>query len=459
MRTLLVKKYGRFLIFFCSIGVLYAFQSKTRIYDVESFGAKGDSLTINTTAIQKAIDQCSEEGGGIVRLKNGIYISGTIILKDNVTLHVQEQSKLVGSSNPTDYKSIDTFTDAVGQERGTCLIGALQVTNIGISGTGTIDGNGASFLARNLKLKRAELGLSDKKIGKNRPFLVRFVKSSQIRLQNIHLREAAAWACHFYQSYDIFIDGISIYNHANKNNDGIDLDSSHNVFIKNCNIDSGDDSICIKTTSPLPTYNVKVKNCTLKSDWGAIKLGTESMGDFYDISFKNCEIYDTKGGGIKILSVDGANIHDVLMEDIRMTHTEMPIFIRLGKRLKTYRDAVKRPVGSIKNVLIRNVVAQTRSSADSRVSPPSGILITGTPGHKIESVELENIQITLPGGGTVQHKDIVVPEDKERYPEFKLFGVLPAFGMYARHIDELKSINVTYKTNIKDFRFETLLKN
>ncbi|GAL80638.1 polygalacturonase [Algibacter lectus] len=105
-------------------------------------------------------------------------------------------------------------------------------------------------------------------MGKTAPFLLRFVKSNKITLKDIHIREAAAWACHFFQSYDILVDNISIYNHANKNNDGIDLDSSHDVVIKNCNINSGDDAICIKSTSPLATHDVQVSNCTLKSDWG-----------------------------------------------------------------------------------------------------------------------------------------------------------------------------------------------
>ena len=444
------------LIFLGFVTALLACSSNSKTYNIEDYGAKGDSLTINTKPIQKAIDNCSKNGGGIVLIKEGIFISGTIILKDNVTLTVEKNAKLVGSSNPQDYQSIDTFVDAVGQQRGTCLIGALKATNIGVSGEGTIDGNGAAFLAKNLSKTKKTLGVTDNNFGKNRPFLLRFVKSNKITLKDIHIREAAAWACHFFQSHNILVDNMSIYNHANKNNDGIDLDSSHDVVIKNCNINSGDDAICIKSTSPLATHDVQVSNCTLKSDWGAIKFGTESMGDFYNIDIRDCKIYDNKGGGIKILSVDGANIHDITIENIEMDNVDMPIFVRLGERLKTYRTAKKQAVGTINNVLIKNITATTRSLEESRVSPPSGILITGTPNHKIGNLKLENINITLPGGGK-KDDGLNVPEDETRYPEFSFFKVLPAYGLYARHIEDLKISNVNFKVNSPDQRSKSLI--
>jgi len=213
---------------------------------------------------------------------------------------------LIGSSNPKDYKSIDAFVDATGQKRGHCFIGSKNATNIGIIGKGTIDGNGSAFLSKTLRAKTKALGISDqemKELDFNRPFLLRFVTSSNIIVKDVTLTQASAWTCHFYQSHSITVDNVAIYSHADKNNDGIDMDSSHDITIKNCNIDSGDDAICFKTTSPLPTYNIKVSNCTLKSDWGAIKFGTESMGDFYNIQVSDCKIHNTRGGGIKILSV------------------------------------------------------------------------------------------------------------------------------------------------------------
>ncbi|ARV16574.1 glycoside hydrolase family 28 protein [Polaribacter sp. SA4-12] len=430
-------------------------------YNITDFGAKGDSLTINTKFIQSAIDKCAENGGGTVFIKKGIFISGTILLKSNVKLHVSENAKLVGSSNPRDYISIDGFVDATGQERGNCLIGAKNATNIGVLGKGIIDGNGIAFTYKKLQEKIKVLNLNDeqkKGFGRNRPFLLRFVKSSNINLKDINLRQPAAWTCHFYQSNSILVDNVKIYSHSNHNNDGIDIDSSYDVIIKNCDIDTGDDAVCVKTTSPKPSYNIDVSNCNLKSDWGAIKFGTESMGDFYNINIKDCKIYDTKGGGIKLLSVDGANMHNVTIDNIEMQNVDMPIFIRLGERLRTYRNAEKQDVGSIKNVTIKNIKATTRDLKNSRVSSPTGVFITGTPNHKIESITLENIDITLPGS---EDNLVLKPvlENEKAYPEFNFFKVLPANGLFGRHINKLNIKNLKFTSTSNDVREEIVLED
>ncbi|MUH35935.1 glycoside hydrolase family 28 protein [Zobellia amurskyensis] len=438
--------------------LLISCNSKSDSYNVIDYGAIDDGKTINTKSIQKAIDACNLAGGGTVTIEGGNYISGTLLLKDNVTLHIAEDAKLIGSSNPLDYQSIDTFTDATGQKRGNCLIGAKNATNIAVTGKGTIDGNGEAFLSKNIKAKIKELNITETEgFGSNRPFLLRFVNSSQIKVQDVHLRQPAAWTCHFYQSNDILVDNISIYSHAHKNNDGIDLDSSYDAVIKNCDINTGDDAICIKTTSPKPTYNVQVSDCKLRSDWGSIKFGTESMGDMYNIDIKNCQIYDTKGGGIKILSVDGANIHDVTIDGIQMDRVDMPIFIRLGERLRTYRDAEKQEVGSITNVIIKNVKGNARVLDSSRVKPPSGILITGTPDHKVGKITLENIELELPGGGSEEDTMAKVEEDVDRYPEFSFFKVLPAYGLYGRHIENIQTNNVVFTLNGTDKRESQVL--
>ena len=431
-------------------------QAQSNVYNILDFGAKGDSLTVNTKFIQKAIDECFKNGGGTVVVNNGFYITGTILLKDNVTLQVNENATIFGSPNFEDYINIDPFTDATGQSRGNCLIGAKDATNIAIIGKGTIDGNGEVFNNKTYKIqkeKNTDLPSLD------RPFLIRIVGSSKLIIQDIHIRQAAAWAVHLYQSNDIVINNIEIYNHANSNNDGIDLDSSYNVTITNSKIDSGDDAICIKATSALPTYNIKVRNCDLKSDWGAIKFGTESMGDFYNIDIRDCKVHDTKGGGIKILSVDGANIHNVVIDNIEMINVDMPIFIRLGERLRTYRNAEKREVGSIKNVTISNIRAKTMDLENSRVSPPTGILITGTPKYKIEGIKLENIHIQLPGAGKLEHQNNVVSEDEKRYPEFSFFGILPSYGLYARHIELLETKNVHFEILNEEKRQEVVLED
>lgn len=459
----LIKRYP--LIIF--MGLLFSCHQQKTSWDIRDFGAVADTITVNTSAIQKAIDTCSKAGGGTVIIQGGTFISGTILLKNNVTLKVAETAKLLGSSNPFDYTSIDPFVDATGQLRGKCLVGAIDVENIAITGKGTIDGQGDLFTTGKVRKTLAKLGLSAKekqivdtnttgKEGKirkfDRPFLLRLVRTKNITVQEIKLMNPAAWTFHLYQCANFNINGIKIYSHANSNNDGIDIDSSTDGVIENCDIDSGDDAICFKTTSPLPTENIRVENCRIKSEWGALKLGTESMGDFRNILVKNCLVHDTRGGGIKILSVDGAEISNIKIDSIRMENVDMPLFIRLGERLRTYRDAPQQHVGTIKDVSISNVTATTWGLKESRVSPPSGIFITGTPNHKIEEIKLRNISIHLPGGGTKLQASSIVEEQEKRYPEFNFFGVLPAYGIMARHIQNLTAENISFTLDTADQR-------
>ncbi|MFY0607683.1 MAG: right-handed parallel beta-helix repeat-containing protein [Cyclobacteriaceae bacterium] len=448
---------------------------KQTVWNVSTYGAIGDSLTVNTLAIQNAIDDCSNSGGGEVMLENGVYVSGTIILKNDVTLRVAANAKLLSSVNPNHFYSIDPFIDATGQYRGQCLIGAMDAKNIGITGGGVIDGRGEMFkigaINKTMKLLGEDLIVPDmpevdtakqnyvnKKLKPSyRPFLIRLVRSEGVNINNINLRQPAAWTLHFYQCKDFKVDGVSIYSHANQNNDGIDIDSSSDGEILNSTVDTGDDAICFKTTSPIPTRNIKVNDCKLSSHWGAIKFGTESMGDFEDITISNCMIHDTKGGGIKILSVDGANISGITIDQIKMQNVEMPIFIRLGERRLVYRDAARQPVGSIDQVSISNIEASLRNQSESRLKAPTGIFITGTPNHAIGKVVLENIHIEIEGGGNQLLADTEVPENETRYPEFTFFGdYLPAYGLYARHIEFLESSQVTFSLSGKDSRPESI---
>ncbi|MEM6643194.1 MAG: glycosyl hydrolase family 28 protein [Bacteroidota bacterium] len=445
------------------------------IWDIRDFGAVGDSLTLNTLAIQNAIDQCSQKGGGEVIIAKGVYVSGTILLRDDVTLVVRENAKLLSSVNPNHFQPIDPFIDATGQYRGQCLIGAIDAKNIGIKGGGTIDGRGEMFKIGKIKKTMSQLGEEliapsmpkvdtskqnyvNKKLRPSyRPFLIRLVRSEGVNIANINLRQPAAWTLHFYQCKDFVVDRVDIYSHANQNNDGIDIDSSTDGLITNTHVNSGDDAICFKATSPLPTERITVKECRLSSHWGAIKFGTESMGDFRDITVSNCKIYDTKGGGIKLLSVDGANISNIKIDSIQMENTDMPLFVRQGERRLTYRDADRLPIGSMENISISNISATTRSIEESRLSAPSGIFITGTSNHPIQGIALENIEITLPGGGTEAHALLEVPENETMYPEFTKFGdALPAYGLYARHIVELETENIRFILNGEDARDEMI---
>lgn len=448
--------------------------AKQKTWNVKDFGAIDDNKTVNTQAIQKAIDSCNKAGGGTVVIDGDIFISGTLLLKTNVNLKITKNTTLLASINPNDFPAVEPFIDATGQYRGQCFIGAIDVKNVSITGKGTIDGRGAMFTQKKITQRAKELGITINKpnleglIAKsqnyvsktirvtNRPFLIRIIRSKNIKLRDIHLRQPAAWTLHFLNCTNFEVNGIDIYSHANKNNDAIDIDSSVNGIIKNCTINSGDDAICFKSTSPNPTTNIKVSNCNISSGWGALKFGTESMGDFKNIVVRNCFIHDTRGGGIKVLSADGANVKNILIENIVMKNVEMPIFIRLCERRLVYRGAERKPVGSIDNVIIKNIKATVSEPEKLRMNPTTGFYFSGTSNHKLGTISIENVKIELPGGGTKAHAAVIVPENETQYPEFTKLGITPSYGLFARHIKNLNTKNISFSLRNKDERKEVI---
>ncbi|MFC0773082.1 glycoside hydrolase family 28 protein [Terrimonas alba] len=418
--------------------------------NIKDHGAVGDGQTMNTVFLQKAIDECSASGGGKVIFPEGIYLSGTIAMKDNVTLHFQKGSRLLGSTNIEDYRNLDPFTEGLGIDVGWALLVAIDLKNIGIEGEGAIDGQGSKLKAEHIiKDTRPE----GQRWGR-RPFLVRIVRCDGVTVKDITLNYAAAWTSHYFQSKNIHIENVKIVSVGVAHNDGIGIDGCQDVRIKNCDIVSGDDALVFKTTSStMGCKNIVVSGMRLKSRQAGIKMGTESMAAFEDIKISNCHIYDTRNGGIKLFSVDGAHLRNVEISNITMSEVRTPMIFRLGSRLNVFRKGQdsKQSTGIFENVIIKNVKAKAADSA--QLKPPSGILITGVPGHYITNLTLENIEIDLLGTGTAEDARHAVPEAIDQYPEVKTFGpVIPAYGVWARHVKGLKLKNISFRLKNNDLR-------
>lgn len=432
------------------IGMIWVHATPPVEIDITRYGAVGDGKTLNTTAIQKAINDCRRQGGGKVVFPAGIWLSGTIVLKDSVTLQLSKDARLLGSTDINDYQNIDPFTDGLGIDVGWALLVAVDAKHIGIEGEGAIDGQGAQLKEQQIK---TDTRPESERWGR-RPFLVRIVRCEGVTVKGITLNYAAAWTSHYFHCKQVNIENVKIVSHGVAHNDGIDIDGCQNVHIKDCDIVSGDDALCFKTTSSkMACSNIVVTGMRLKSNQGAIKMGTESMAPFENIVISDCYIYDTKNGGIKLLTVDGAHLRNVAISNITMVDVRTPMLIRLGSRLSVFRKGkdTQQPTGTLENVVIKNVKAQ--ASANAQLKPPTGILITGVPGHYISNLTLENIDINLAGGGTVEQGRQQVPEAVDKYPEVKTFGPLvPAYGVWARHVKGLKLLNITLHLDSNDRR-------
>jgi polygalacturonase len=404
-------------------------------YNILDFGAKSDTTVVCTKAIQEAIDACNANGGGRVIIPAGNFVTGTIILKSFVELYLENGATLLGSKNILDYPDIKPDYISL-RTQGTTrqLIYAENASHIAISGLGEIDGQGKYF---KIMQPNAE--------GVLRPHLIRFISCQDIVVQNVSLRNSGAWMEHYLACERLQIKGVKIYNHCkinHHNNDGIDLDGCKNVTVSDVICDSDDDAITLKSTSPKACENITITNCVVSSHCNAIKMGTETTGGFKNITISNCiikpseyndgDISGVKTGitGISLEIVDGGTMDGICISNVRIEGTHSPLFIRLANRARPYKEGLEvTQVGIIKNVSINNVFI----TSDEKI----GCSITGIPGHPVENIHLSNIYFQSEGGGLKEDVYREVPEKEKDYPEGTMFGVLPAYGFYIRHAQNI----------------------
>ncbi|GAB3261532.1 glycoside hydrolase family 28 protein [Larkinella harenae] len=415
-------------------------------WDVFQTGAKGDGKTMDTKAIQTAIDRCHAAGGGKVYLHNGTFLSGTIYLKSHVTLYVEAGAVLLGSANVNDFPSTASKYPAYLGELVTekMFIYAEDARNISIAGRGTIDGRGDDFNGPYLSPSFS-----------GRPRILHFRNCEDVQIRGVTLRNSGSWV-QFYQSCkNLVIDGITVDSRENKdiekprhadakgrNTDGMDLVDCQLVRVSNCFINSGDDAICLKSLSPDEgCRDITITNCIVSSNASGIKIGTETSGFFEDITVQNCTVFDTRVDAISVMTVDGARIERINISNISVRNIKgAAIFVRLGARNRPYRKSAKVATGILKDVLIENVQG-TRIGG-------YGCSITGIPGFPVENITLRQIRLTfegsnkpllsddakaIPGAIKPPAVNAEVLEKVEAYPRGEMFGRLPAYGFYIRH--------------------------
>lgn len=429
------------------------------VFNIKDFGAKGDGVTLDTESINNAIEAASKDGGGTILFPAGTYLSYSIRLKSNISLHI-DAGAVILAAEPTGETGYDPPEEGAGNEFQdfghshwhNSLIWGENLENISIYGPGTIYGKGLSRGGP----YRAPIG--------NKAIALKLCR-------NVILKDFTILYGGHFGILATGVDNLTIDNlKIDTNRDGIDIDSCKNVRISNCTINSPwDDAICLKSSYALgyarATENVTITNCQVsgydrgtlqagtylrnephmvpdkEGPTGRIKFGTESNGGFKKITISNCVFEYCRG--LALETVDGGILEDVTISNIVMRDIiNSPIFLRLGARM---RGPENTPVGKLRRILIDNVIVY---NADSRFSS----LITGIPGHYIEDVSLNNLKIwykPLEPGTVVPDE---VPEYETQYPEPQKFGVIPSYGFFIRHVRGMEMNNVEIKYLEKENR-------
>jgi hypothetical protein len=434
-------------------------------YDIRSYGAVPGSATLNTKAIQEAIDAAAKAGGGTVVVPAGVYTTGVLHLRSGVELHLDSGATLLGTDKRLAY----------GHRDASALIVAEGQRHIAITGRGVIDGQAGKLLKNLDSLLRAGVISDDewqtynawhqkRPAERNRPKIINFKNCDSVRIAGITLKNSSDWVQRYQQCTHLVISGITVQSTAFLNNDGIDLVDCQHAVVSGCSINAADDGICLKSESrDSRCQDILVEDCSVRSSASAVKLGTASAGGFRDITIRNIAVHDTYRSAIALECVDGGVLQDVHVSGITAIRTGNAFFIRLGHR---NHDSV---VGDLKNVTIDHlyvtVPAGKPDSGYPMEGPPVGYphhvfpaSITGIPGHPVHDVTLTDVGVRYPGSpskaipffGTDTMER--VPEQPGAYPEFSMFGELPCWGLYARWVGTLRLTRVRITCEKPDSR-------
>ncbi len=442
-----------------------------RDYNILEYGAKSDTTVLSTKALQQAIDDCSKAGGGRVIVPTGNYMIGSVVLKSNVHLYLEQGATLYGSTELKDYLPMKSDYVSLRTQTSTIqLIYADKVRNVVIDGYGTIDGRGRVF---------KKLSWNDE--GITRPHLLRFIQSEDITVKDITLKNSGCWMQHYLACDRLRIEGIKVFNRNNYNNDALDIDGCHGVIVKGVIADSDDDGITLKSTSPRLCENIRIADCVISSHCNAVKLGTETNGGFRNISISGIVVKPSSDQssqffgapskiGTSALSleiVDGGVMENVSATDFTVEGTESPIFIRLGNRGRGYklRETAKGLSGKGNDDTITELIPIDHVGTidgirihhfQVRNAGPVGCSITGLAGHPVRHVWLSDISIHQQGGIKANDlqaiNDSISNEKEKAYPEATMWGYLPAKGFYLRHTRNIHFENVTIQTSEPDAR-------
>ena len=430
----------------------------TRDYDVRDFAAVGDNRTLNTEAIQRAIDECSRTGG-TVTISNGIYLTGTLFLKDNTHLNIEAGAVLRGSPRIADY-STDTFKHMYKNEESLnrCLLFAEDAHNIEVSGMGSIDGNAGYFPAEDDPVQ-------------NRPMIFRFLNCSHVSMQQIVIKNTPSWAAVWLYCSDITVNGVSVDSSRHGTSDCLDFDGCENVRVDNCNLNANDDCLCLQSSRvDRPCRNITITNCSFTSVWDAIRIGLLSRGNIENVTVSNSVFYDVGHAGLLLELCEGGDMGNMVFTGLSMKNTRMPVFLAFYQQ-RACVDAPEEvePMGRMRGFIFSNISCSFDKMPENCGRYVEGIseknsliFISGLPEHDIEDISFHNIFLETNGGVTGDDACTSrVPEFDLEYLKGWWAGIyrfdeegiiMPVHGFYARHVQGLKLNTVTIRTRFPDSR-------
>jgi polygalacturonase len=446
-------------------------------FNVRQFGAAGDGKHLDSPSINRAIQACAKAGGGTVYFPAGTYLSGSIRLRSYVNLHLDNGATILGAPQEMlAYDPAEPFEGQAYQDGGhtyfhNSLIWGEDLTNVSITGQGLINGGG---LVRSASLLDQLNAFSSWKPGSPVAFTGGVVTNEAAlrignkaialkRCRNILLRDFTVYHGGHFALLATGCDGMTVDNvTVDTNRDGFDFDCCRNLVVSNCRVNSPkDDAICPKSTlalgKPVVTENLTIVNCQVsgfeegtlldgsmkptRDGVGRIKFGTEANGGFRNCTVANCTFRDCRG--LALEEVDGGILENMTIDNLAMMDVvQYPIYITLGARLRG--PGVTQP-GKLRNILISNVIA-------TGVDRMSGIQITGVPGYPVEGVRLQNIRLVFKGGGTKEDATRIPPEPGTGYPEPTRIGVMPSYGLFARHVRDLELNALRFSFQQEDLR-------
>jgi polygalacturonase len=454
--------------------------STPHLFDIRSYGAVGDGKTVDTPAINRAIEAAAAAGGGTVLFPAGTWLCFSIHLKSHVSLYLAQGSTILAADSPlpdatTGYNggtydaaepntAWDAYQDYGHNHWHNSLLWGEDIHDISITGPGLIYGKGLSFGATraargNYPLYKAEqAGVGNKAIA--------LKNCRNVIFRDFSILKGGHFGLLLTGVDNLTIDNLTI----DTDRDGIDIDCCKNVRVSNCFVNAPwDDAICPKSSYALgysrATENVTITNCYVSGYYelgtlldgtfkkfapdfkvprnGRIKCGTESNGGFKNITISNCVFEGCMG--LALESEDGALCEDIAISNITMRDVvNAPLFFRLGARLRGPKESTK--VGTLRRVLVDNLVSYNTGSHICSI-------LSGIPDYPILDIKLSNIYIQHQGGASADIAKIILPENVEKYPDPHMFGTdTPAQGFYLRHINNLEISHVEVQAAQPDAR-------